>query len=155
MQAKDNSIGAHIDQLAREFGAPPSFVRRIRTLFSSKGISLDDESTPYRSALEEAFRREQSIRHNARQTQENLKQLHQQLLQFNEVFRKQLTRLRNLRDTLEPTATAAAAPGSSATPRPRSGKVRRVLIVQNKGGRLSVQEQEGKGVLVPGPKDLQ
>jgi hypothetical protein len=62
MNFEAKSIGDQIDCLARLTGAPQSFVEQVRDLFTRKGISLDEDSTPYLRALEEAFIREESIR---------------------------------------------------------------------------------------------
>jgi hypothetical protein len=62
MQSEAKSIRDQIDCLARLTGAPDSFVEQVRDLFTRKGISLDDDSSPYVRALEEAFIREESIR---------------------------------------------------------------------------------------------
>jgi hypothetical protein len=62
MHFEDKSIRDQIDCLAKLTGAPDSFVEQVRELFTRKGISLDDDSSPYLRALEEAFIREESIR---------------------------------------------------------------------------------------------
>jgi len=62
MNFEAKSIADQIDCLARLTGAPQSFVDQVRDLFTRKGISLDEDSTPYLGALEEAFIREESIR---------------------------------------------------------------------------------------------
>ena len=100
MTTIDNTIGGQIDRLASETGAPDSFVQRIRELFCSKGISLDGDCSPYITALEHAFRREQSIRLSALQTRENLERLQRQLDQFNQACRRQLNRMQSFRVTV-------------------------------------------------------
>ena len=62
MHFEAKSIRDQIDCLARLTGAPDSFVEQVQDLFTRKGISLDDDSSPYLRALEEAFIREESIR---------------------------------------------------------------------------------------------
>ena len=62
MHTEAKSIRDQIDCLAKLTGAPESFVEQVRDLFTRKGISLDDDSSPYVRALEEAFIREESIR---------------------------------------------------------------------------------------------
>jgi len=65
MDFQPKSIGEQIDCLAQLTGAPGSFVDQVRELFTRKGISLEEDSTPYLRALEEAFIREESIRAGA------------------------------------------------------------------------------------------
>ena len=66
MTFEPKSIADHIDCLARLTGAPRSFVLQVKDLFGRKGISLETDASPYLAALEEAFRREESIRTSAR-----------------------------------------------------------------------------------------
>ena len=132
MYVKDNSIGIQIDLFARQTGAPPAFVFRIRALFSRKGISLREDVTPYFAALEQAFRREESIRLSATQTKENLEQLQTQLVRFNKVFQDQLNRLKDLRVSFK-------------------GKSRRTERPERRRGSLGKK----RGFMVPGPKEVQ
>lgn len=140
----NNSIGAQIDRLAELTGAPTEFVARIRSLFSTKGISLDDDSAPYLSALEHAFRREQSIRVTAQQTRRHLERLQTQLAQFNDACRRQLSRLKQAQDNL----------GRSSGPSPAASSAREIHI-------LEISDDDGlrvrrtKTLLVPGPDEMQ
>lgn len=143
MASRDESIGARIEVLARQTGASPDFVQRIRELFANKGISLDTNVSPYNQALAEAFERERRLRVTAIQTRENLERLHQQLLKFNRSFKQQLERIKELRTTAHHSPTAPARPG------PRRFKVVESSVERPAPG------WPGKGFLVPGPKEPQ
>lgn len=146
MERSKDSIGERIDRLARETDAPESFVERIRALFARKGISLDEDCRPYRTALEHAFSREQSIRVHTTQTRDNLVRLQTQLTQINGVLQSQLKRLESLRNSQRvPVRGAAARPGS------RRGVSIRELVDR----RASSSNPALRGYLVPGPKDIQ
>lgn len=72
MAYQPKTISEHIECLARLTGAPASFVDQVRTLFSTKGISLHEDAAPYLKALDDAFRREESIRTSAGRARRNL-----------------------------------------------------------------------------------
>jgi len=141
----DVSIGTLIDRLAGQTGAPGSFVQRIRDLFSDKGIPLEGDSTPYLTALEQAFRREQSIRLSAVQTRENLDRLQRQLQHFNEVCRKQLSRMESMRSSF------GRQPGG---PLPQELEATEVEVVEVRRS-ADIEVSHSKTILVPGPKDVQ
>ena len=142
MGSKDNTIAGRIDLLARQTGAAPDFVERIRCLFSNKGISLETDVSPYFKALDEAFERERRLRVTAQQTRQNLERLHEQLLKFNRTFKQQLERIKGLRDTGRRPAVAARA------------TTKQFRIVESSVERPAAG-WPGKGFLVPGPKDTQ
>jgi hypothetical protein len=140
----NNSIGGQIERLAVETGAPDAFVQRIRELFCNKGISLDCDCEPYITALEHAFRREQSIRMSALQTRENLERLQRQLDHFNEACRRQLNRMQNFRVNL----------GRREPALPEEVETKEVEVVEptkQSGSRTT----RSRSVVVPGPEDLQ
>jgi len=139
------SIGTLIDRLAGQTGAPSSFVQRIRDLFSDKGIPLEGDSTPYLTALEQAFKREQGIRLSALQTRENLDRLQRQLQQFNEVCRKQLSRMEAMGSSF------GRPPGGSL---PKEIELTDVHVVETRGS-ADVEVTRSRSILVPGPKDIQ
>ena len=142
MGSKDNTIAGRIDVLARQNGAAPDFVERIRQLFSNKGISLETDVSPYFKALEEAFERERRLRVTALQTRQNLERLHQQLLKFNRTFKQQLERIKELRDTGRPAAVTTRA------------TTKQFKIIESSVERPA-PGWPGKGFLVPGPKETQ
>ena len=145
MPINEVSIGTLIDRLAGQTGAPSSFVQRIRDLFSDKGIPLEGDSTPYLTALEQAFKREQGIRLSALQTRENLDRLQRQLQQFNEVCRKQLSRMETMGSSF------GRPPGGSL---PKEIELTDVHVVETRGS-ADVEVTRSRSILVPGPKDIQ
>ena len=144
MAERDTSIDGQIGRLAVETGAPDEFVQRIRELFSNKGISLDGDCEPYITALEHAFRREQSIRMSALQTRENLERLQRQLDQFNEVCRRQLNRMQSFRVRV----------GRQAPALPESVESQEIEVVEPSSQGLKRTTRD-RSIVVPGPKDLQ
>ncbi len=98
MKRHEDSLDAQIADLARLTGAPAEFVAKVRTLFVRRGIPLDSDPEPYRTALEEAFRREETNRLATRQRRradrsENLGELDHE-------WQRQLTQLGTIRDSL-------------------------------------------------------
>lgn len=148
MITKDQSIGSLIDRLAGQTGAPSSFVQRIRDLFSNKGIALASDCAPYLTALEQAFRREQSIRLSALQTRQNLERLQRQLQQFNEVCRRQLSRMESMGPSFgrQPGGTVPDDDDIEPT------EVQVVEVQRPAGG---IQVTRSRTLLVPGPKEVQ
>lgn len=144
MTIEDNTIGGQIDRLAGETGAPDSFVQRIRELFSSKGIELDCDCSPYIAALEHAFRREQSIRLSALQTRENLERLQRQLDHFNQACRRQLNRMQTFRVTF----------GRQEPALPAEVETKEIELVESSDSGES-RKSRSRSIVVPGPKDLQ
>ena len=147
MTRDNNTIGAHINRLARETGASSPFVTRVRTLFSRKGISLESDCQPYTEALENAFVRERMIRERADETRDRIEKLQEQLVQVSSAFNGHLERLKKIQSALNrkfpvPGGQSTVASGNTAgtTRKPRARRVK-----------LQVQ----KGFLVPGPEDLQ
>jgi hypothetical protein len=144
---KDESIGSLIDRLAGQTGAPGSFVQRIRDLFSNKGIALASDCAPYLTALEQAFRREQSIRLSALQTRQNLERLQRQLQQFNEVCRRQITRMEGMG------ASFGRQPGGTV-PDDEDVETAEVQVVEIREP-AGIQVTRTRTLLVPGPKEDQ
>ena len=99
MSYEPKSIEQQIDCLARLTGAPESFVNQVRQLFNSKGISLDDDAEPFVPALEEAFRREESIRCSTHRARQNLSKLQ-------ESFRKIASEIEGERVSINPDKAA-------------------------------------------------
>ncbi len=145
MTRDNNSIGEHINRLARETRASSSFVTRVRALFSRKGISLDSDCHPYAEALENAFVRERMIRERADETRERIEKLQEQLVEVSSAFNGHLERLKKIQAALNrkfPVSghTKPAAKTTDAGHKPRTRRVRL---------------QVDKGFLVPGPEDVQ
>ena len=95
-----DSLAIWIDALARETSAPESFVRKVRDLFERKGISLEESAAPYRTALEEAFRREGLLRKTSREHREQLDAARREIGEIDRTWREQLQRLQEARDQL-------------------------------------------------------
>lgn len=144
---EDKTIRGHIDWLARRTGAPRSFILQVHALFRHKGISLDDEATPYLTALEEAFRREAAIRDTAGRARRSIAELHEQFSRIGASYRQQLAQLRRIRSSLGATSPSEAPPK-------RGGRPGAAVIATN--GRLVVTRPQQDGhIMVPGPDDLQ
>jgi len=101
MRPRKVTLEESIDRLARETGATPSFVDKVRALFLGRGIDLEDSSEPYTAALHEAFRRHAEIRHQLGEARASLATLHANIAEMGEVFQDHLIRLRALRDAIE------------------------------------------------------
>ena len=128
-----NTIRWQILCLAKLTEAPASFVDQVHHLFRKKGICLEDDATPYLTALEAAFRREESIR-QTRKKQNTPNARHQRRL-------KQLQKIRN--SLLGTRATASTEKGVA-----RSAK-------KSTGGTALPRLQRETMPMVPGPEDLQ
>jgi hypothetical protein len=131
MELEVKSIADQIDCLARLTGAPRSFVDQVRDLFTRKGISLDEDSTPYLAALEEAFIREESIRAGSTMLPAAVRA---GAGQDPQVVRRRRSRRRPGRDgaALEPTTRLSTS-----------------------GPMLVTRRQHEEAPLVPGPEELQ
>ena len=136
------TIAEQIDCLARLTNAPSSFVGQVRELFSRKGISLDDDATPYLKALEEAFRREEVIRTNARRAERERKKVNASVQRIGNEYAKQIRRLKQTRRSLRKAAEGA-----------RSNSVQ-VAIPGNHRTFVTPPQREDIP-MVPGPDDLQ
>lgn len=104
MVLSDNSmtVADKIRILAEETGAPKVFVSQVRSLFETKRISLEDDCSPYITALEEAFRREAAIRRDTLIASDNLARLQQNFASLGARYKEQLTRLQKTRKSLPP-----------------------------------------------------
>jgi len=100
MVLEPKSIEEHIECLARLTGAPASFVGQVKNLFATKGISLDEDATPYLTALEEAFRREESIRASSHKARESISRVQNNFSRIGKEYVKQLDRLKRVQSSL-------------------------------------------------------
>jgi hypothetical protein len=100
MTFEPKTISDHIDCLARLTGAPRSFVLQVKDLFSRKGISLDADASPYLAALEEAFRREESIRAGARRARSNIARTHESFSKIGRNYVRQFERMKKMQSNL-------------------------------------------------------
>ena len=101
MNYEPKSIAEHIECLARLTGAPVSFVDQVRQLFTSKGISLDTAATPFLNALEEAFRREESIRCSSYRAKQNIAKLQENFQKVGEAYVEQISQLKRIQSKLQ------------------------------------------------------
>ena len=149
-----NSIEAQIDCLARLTGAPGTFVEQVRQLFVRKGISLQDDATPYIPALEQAFRREETVRNSAKKTQKNLDEVQQHFKQIGQSYKKQIDQLKKIRQSLQKTArTLPGGVATSSAPAPKGKK--RVLIATKRPTVVTSPQRDRAFPMVPGPKEVQ
>jgi hypothetical protein len=137
------TIDQRIRLLARETGAPSAFQEQVRTLFRSKGISLEEDCEPYASALREAFQREARIRRSTVDARRNLGRLQDHFRSIGTTYRRQLDQLRRIQKALERRAEALEAAGDRSSSRP--GEPRRYVT----------RVQKDDPFLVPGPDDVQ
>ncbi|NIM01062.1 MAG: hypothetical protein GTN89_09175 [Acidobacteria bacterium] len=135
------TLAEQISVLAQLTGAPQTFVLQVKELFSRKGIPLDSDAGPYLKALEEAFKREESIRCTTERARDNIKRLQNNFNRIGEAYVKQLAELNKLRGGAQKKKGAA---GSSE--------------VQIPGGNhrsFVTPAQSDKFPMVPGPKEEQ
>jgi hypothetical protein len=138
MNFEPKTIAQHIKCLARLTGAPESFVSQVRNLFSSKGISLDSDATPYVGALDEAFTREESIRANTRRARRSMARVQSNFKKIGEAYVEQLQQMGHR--NAEP-----AAEQSDVTE----------IIVDGDHRSLVTPLQSEHFPMVPGPEDPQ
>ena len=91
------TLAEQISCLAQLTGAPQTFVLQVKELFSRKGIPLDSDAGPYLKALEEAFKREESIRCTTERARDNIRRLQNNFNRIGEAYVKQLAELKKLR----------------------------------------------------------
>lgn len=137
MNFEFKSIGDQIDNLATLTGAPGSFVDQVRALFTRKGISLDEDCTPYLRALEEAFIREESIRAGADTARAAFVE------PSAAVAVRELGRVRRGRSARRARRAEPSRPVVQST------------LVDGAGPMLVTRQQHEEMPLVPGPDELQ
>ena len=134
--------------LAQLTGAPQSFVMQVKELFSRKGIALKSDATPYIKALEEAFRREASIRTTAEHARSNIRKLQDNFNKIGEAYVKQLAELRRLRGDSGGGAARKSKQGSSE-------KRDDIAIPGGDHRSFVAPRQTDKFPMVPGPEEEQ
>jgi hypothetical protein len=144
------SISEQIESLARLTGAPEPFVCQVKSLFENKGISLDEDATPYLKALEDAFRREESIRANAERARQNVARLRSTFDKLGAAYADKLSRLDRGRETLR----EAGRKLGDRLARKASQSTTRVVVPE--GHRSYVMRHQRDTLpLVPGPEEPQ
>jgi len=147
MNDDTKSIAEQIDCLSRLTGAPTSFVDQVRKLFTRKGISLEDDSSPYVRALEEAFIREESIRASAQQARPGLASVGTDFKKIGKAYVQQIERLRRVQSGLR------GKRGGSRKTDPDSTTVSIDPEISSRS--LVTRQQHEDLPMVPGPEDLQ
>ena len=144
------SIDEHINCLARLTGAPLSFIDQVRSLFTSKGISLDTEARPFITALEEAFKREESIRASSHAAQHHMSRIRENFRKVGKAYVEQLSQLRRLQSSWQEKSQKLRGRVVKVAPPART----RVTIEGDHRTFVTrpVREQMP---MVPGPKDPQ
>lgn len=140
------SIAEHIECLARLTGAPISFVDQVRSLFTTKGISLDTTAAPFLEALEEAFRREERIRNNSYRLRQNLSKLQENFKRIGRAYVNHLDQIVEARGK----APASRRKGASRT----AARPTRITIKGDHRTFVTRTERE-ELPMVPGPSDPQ
>lgn len=140
MRSRKISLEESIEALARETGASPAFVDKVRALFLGRGVDLEDSAEPYATALNAAFRRHARMRTRLDEARESLVRLHSNIAELGDAFTGQLARLRAIREALER--------GGSPRRGARSG-----VSIQFEAVRLSPGESDE--CQVPGPEEIQ
>ena len=135
------TLAEQISCLAQLTGAPQSFVVQVQKLFSRKGISLESDAGPYLKPLEEAFKREETIRCTTERARDNIKRLQNNFNRIGQAYVKQLAELKKLQ---RPGSKKKGFAGSSEIPIP--GGSHRSYVTP---------PQTDKLPMVPGPEEEQ
>jgi hypothetical protein len=143
------SIAEQIDCLARLTGAPRSFVCQVKELFSRKGIDLDSDASPYLRALEEAFRREESIRTSANRARRNIAALHDNFNRIGKSYVRQLERLREMQTNLK--SRSEKMRGHYKGRRQKKGQI----SIPGSHRSVVTRQQSDELPMVPGPEETQ
>ena len=147
MDYDTKSIAEQIDCLARLTGAPTNFVDQVRQLFTRKGISLEEDSSPYVKALEEAFIREESIRACAEQARPSLASSATDFKKIGKTYVQQLERLRRVQAGLRDRRKHSRKTGLESTTVPIDPEISERSLV--------TRQQHEDLPMVPGPEELQ
>ncbi|MDH3628852.1 MAG: hypothetical protein OEV00_09865 [Acidobacteriota bacterium] len=139
MDFEPKTIAEQINCLAKMTGATAPFVNQVRQLFSSKGISLDADATPYIKALDEAFTREESIRANTQDAKAKVQAIRSKFDALGETYSRQLKQLRQAQSELRNQKTRGKS---------------QVVIPGTHRTYVTRQQRESLP-MVPGPEDLQ
>jgi hypothetical protein len=149
MTQQPKSIDEQIQCLARLTGAPVSFIQQVRTLFTSKGISLDTDATPFLKALEEAFRREENIRTSSVRAKHQVAKLRDNFRKVGEAYVEQLSQLRRLQSSLQQQSRRLRRQHG-----PKRARATRVTITGDHRSFVTKTVRE-QVPMVPGPKERQ
>ena len=145
MSYEPKSLEDQIDCLARITGAPETFVSQVKELFGKKGISMAEDAAPYVQALEEAFRREESIRFSTLRAKQNISTLQQHFRKIGRAYVTQISQLRKVQSSLK---------SSSGRLQKQQDNTTQITIKGDHRTFVTRTERE-ELPLVPGPEELQ
>jgi hypothetical protein len=109
MTRKEKSLAREIQELALRTGAPPEFIEKVSLAFLSRGVSLDEPSSPYRSALEETFQQGVDIRESTGRALDSVASVRRSAETIRLSLSKQLKQLHEIRRVLELAEQKSAA----------------------------------------------
>jgi len=149
MTHQPKSIQDHIECLARMTGASDSFIEQVEALFTSKGISLETDATPFLQALDEAFRREENIRAGSLHAKHQIEKLRDNFRKVGQAYVDQLAQLRRLQSSLQHQSRRLQKKPSG----PRSSQTRVTVTGDHRS--LITRTVREQPPMVPGPKEPQ
>ena len=150
MTEPPRSIADHIDCLAKLTGAPGTFVDQVRQLFTTKGITLDADASPFLGALEEAFRREENIRASSVHAKSQLVRMRDNFRKVGQAYVEQLSQLRRVQTTLKHGSRSTRRKG----PRRRAPEKTQVTVTGDHRSLVTPTIRE-QPPMVPGPEESQ
>ncbi len=136
-------IDEQIASLAQLTGATESFVGQVKELFTKKGISLGADASPYVRALEEAFRREESIRANSQRAKESIAALQQDFSKIGQAYVRQVEQLKRIQSNLRDQTNRRRREGGGSASETKTG------------GKYVTRRQREDFPMVPGPEEVQ
>lgn len=148
MSFEPKSIEHHIECLARLTGASEAFIDQVKSLFLKKGIALDSEAEPYIRALEEAFRREESIRASSQRARENLSQINERFSKMGRNYVRNVRRMKQVQEDLHD-RTRKLQKGSG------KAKTTHTVTIQGDHRSFITRPEREELPMVPGPDGLQ
>lgn len=116
------TLAARIDALAREHGATPAFVSKVRRLFEQKGVTLESDAAPFQDILQDTFARDATIRDSGCAALASVREWRDSMVRLESSCRANLERLNELRGTLD--AQLGALETWAAQLRQRAGQRR-------------------------------
>lgn len=152
MPNTNKTIATRIADLSRRTNAPETFVKQVRSLFSGKGISLDEDCTPYMAALEQAFQREESIRRNTLVTKQNLSRLQKNFSAITDNYRRHASQLARIKSSLERHSKKIS---SNVQKIEGKGRKPSVVLYSSNPRTYITRPQKEKMPMVPGPDEIQ
>ena len=151
MNGQPKSIEDHIECLARLTGAPHTFIDQVRSLFTSKGIPLASEASPFVRALDEAFRREEHIRASSHTAQNQLAKSRENFRKVGKAYVSQLSQLRRLHSSLQDHSRRLR----KKPPASHSGRQVSPIVIKGDHRSFVTAPVREQMPMVPGPKEQQ